>query len=54
MPLAKDLVLNHLHFVLAFAIAPQFRVFPDVFEEDLFYFTPLGLRYSLRAYLGRR
>lgn len=55
MPFTEDLVLYHLHFVLALSVFPQFSIFPYVFQENLFDLSTLSLRNCLQGCLwGRR
>jgi hypothetical protein len=53
VPLPEDLVLDHLHLVLALPVTPQLQVLPDVLQEDLLYLATLRLRHGLRRTLGR-
>jgi len=54
VPFTEDLVLYHLHLIVAFTVFPQFRVFPYVFQENLFDLSTLSLRNSLWRCLGGR
>lgn len=53
MPLPENLVLNHLHLVLALTVLLQLGITPDVLQKNLFYLTTLVVRHHLRHLLGR-
>jgi hypothetical protein len=53
VPLAEDLVLDHLHLVLALPVLLQLAVLPHVLQQNLLYLLPLVLAHHLRQRLRR-
>jgi hypothetical protein len=54
VPFSEDLVLNHLHFLLAVSVFSKFWVFANVFEQNFLDLFALVVTYNLRnSLLGR-